>query len=163
MPGEKDVKKMLGQKIQEEALKTYLYSHTAFYTTISLSYLADTFDLPQSNVAALVSSMIWNEQLSASLDSKSEMLVLHRETRSPLQQMAIALADKIGQMLNENERTANAKMGDADQSREQRGGDRREQQQDGQRRGGERRTRGTGGRGRGRGSNFQSSSMGRAY
>ena len=103
--------------------------------------------------------MIWNEQLSASLDSKSEMLVLHRETRSPLQQMAIALADKIGQMLNENERTANAKMGDNE--REQRG-DRRDQQQDGQRRG-ERRTRGTGGHrgGRGRGQAF-TGSMGRA-
>jgi len=147
------------RKIQEEALRTYLYSHTAFYTTISLSYLADTFDLPLSSVAALVSSMIWNEQLSASLDSKSEVLVLHRETRSPLQQMAISLADKIGQMLNENERTANAKLGEADQNREQRG-DRREQQQDGQRRGGERRPRGTGHRGRGRG-NFNNT-MGRA-
>ena len=104
-----------------------------------MSYLASTFALTEAEATSLVSSMIWNEQLSGSLDAKSEMLILHRENRSPLQQMAIALADKVGQMLSENERTASAKLGDGDSSRDGQRGDRGGQQSDGQRRGGERR------------------------
>ena len=92
--------------------------------------------------------MIWNEQISGSLSLNTETLVLHRESRSALQQMALSLADKIQQALGENERTANLKFGDGDGARDGQRGDR--QQGDGQRRnGGERRPQRGGGQNRG--------------
>lgn len=121
----------------------YLYTHAGFYATISLDYLATTFELPLARVTALVSSMIWNETIAASLDRKSTLLVLHRENRSALQQMALVLADRISAGVNENERTAALKFGDSESGRDNRGD--RQSAQDGS--GGQR--RGRSGRGRG--------------
>jgi translation initiation factor 3 subunit C len=135
-----------------------LLSHASFYSTIALDYLAATFELPLGTVTALVSSMIWNEQLAASLDANSEMLILHREARSSLQQMALALADRISQALNENERSAAIKFGDGEQSRDGPRGDRRDQDGGQRRTGGDRRGRG---RGRKQVSGFGGHALGR--
>lgn len=145
----------LHRKIREEGLRTYVFSHAPFYSTVSLEYLSNTFDLPQTNVAALVSTLIWHELLAGSLDAKAGMLHLHSPERSALQQMALALADKASQMLNENERTATAKLGDGESKA---GGDDRYQRTDGQRdgaTGGRGERRGGGGSGRGRGSGLR--------
>lgn len=131
LPNEAFVKDILTNKIKIEGLRTYLFAHASFYTTISLSYLASTFDLPLHLVKSIVSIMIWNEQLTGSLDQASGLLLLSRLERTPLQQMAIALADKASQLLNENERAAQLKLGDTDQKldnlrdRESGGGQRR--------------------------------------
>jgi translation initiation factor 3 subunit C len=127
-------------KLQEEGLRTYVFAHAPFYSTVSLSYLAETFDLPVPTVTSLVSQMIWNDQLAASLDQTSGLVVLTRAERSPLQQMAIALADRAATLLQDNERHAQAKLGDADQKTD--GGRERGEGGGGMRRGHERRARG---------------------
>lgn len=144
----------------------YLYTHAGFYATISLDYLATTFELPLARVTALVSSMIWNETIAASLDRKSALLVLHRENRSALQQMALVLADRISAGVNENERTAALKFGDSESGGRDNRGD-RQSAQDGS--GGQRRGRSGRGRGGHRGggggrnvANFGQQTMGRA-
>lgn len=150
------------RRIQEEALRVYLYTHAGFYATISLDYLAETFELPAARVTAVVSSMIWNDLIAASLDRNSSLLVLHKENHSALQQMALVLADRIGAAVNENERTANAKFGDSDTGRDNRGDRQAAQDGSGQRRG-ERRTRGgRGGHRGGRGAANFGQTMGRA-
>lgn len=148
--------------MQEEGLRTYIYAHAAFFSTISLASLAETFELPVQAVAAVAGSMIWQDQLAGSLDvtgpaaATGGMLYLHSSSRSPLQQMAVALADKASQMLFENERTATAKLGDGGPSDgRQSGGAEGTRGDRGERRGGRggRSDRGGGGRGRGS-SNF---------
>lgn len=118
-------------------------------------------------MTAIVSSMIWNEAIAASLDRQSALLVLHRENRSALQQMALVLADRIGAAVNENDRTASIKFGDAEAGRGDNRGD-RQQAQDGsgqrrgERRGGNHRGRGGGMHSRGRNAANFGQTMGRA-
>lgn len=57
------VRKMLGGKIQEESLRTYLFTYSHVYDSISLVKLSDMFELPYSTVHAIISKMIINEEI----------------------------------------------------------------------------------------------------
>ncbi|KAG8991146.1 Translation initiation factor 3 subunit c [Tulasnella sp. JGI-2019a] len=120
MPEEKKIKEMLGLRIQEEGLRTYLFTNSAYYTTLSLSLLAKTFSLPEKSVAAIISRMIWSDELSASLDymaspdgstAKFPVVVFHRVELTRMQQLAQTLADKANTMVENNEKTLDQKLG----------------------------------------------------
>lgn len=158
--GEESVKELLGKGIQEEGLRTYLFSYNAYYSSVSLQHLASTFDLSVPNVRSIVSKMIWNEEIPASLDSGAEgsVVVLHRQETSRVHQLAQTLADRASSMLEQNERLLDAKLGDgiggpsaaAGRDRDAAGGAGKgeERRREGRRGGG---TAGGRGRGRGRG------------
>lgn len=89
--------------------------------------------------------MIWNEELSASLDQSGTIVVLHRIESSRTQQLAQTLAEKIGAMVEQNEKALDLKLGGtggwndrADGGK----GEKRGEQAQGERRGGDR-SRGT--------------------
>jgi translation initiation factor 3 subunit C len=143
MPSEAKIKEMLGRKIQEVALRTYLFTSAKFYSNISLDHLATTLALPIAAVTPVVSRMIWEEEISGSLDQSSSMLSLQRVERTALQQQAMDLLERAENMVR---LLGHTRPGYGDDSKEGQSG-----AADGQqgRRGGERR-RGAGGyRGRG--------------
>lgn len=156
--GEESVKTLLKRRVQEEGLRTYLFSYNAYYTSVSMQHLSSTFDLSPGQVRGVVSRMIWNEEIAASLDSAedgSPVVILHRQETSRVHQLAQTLADRASSMLDQNERLLDAKLGDGPNSREGGTGPKdRDQQQGGGERGGRREGRrggGAGGRGGGRG------------
>ena len=157
MPDEEEVKAMLGKRIQEEGLRTYLFSYSAYYDTVSLSHLAATFDVEERQVRSMVSKMIYNEELAASVDPTAGVVVFHRLELTKVQQLAQTLAERANTMLEQNERLLDAKLGEGKDQRTGGGGDReREGGQSGHRR--ERRGGGAArgrGRGRGRAQQFQ--------
>lgn len=165
------VKTLLNQRIQEEGLRTYLFSYSAYYSSVGMQHLASTFDLELSQVRSIVSKMIWNEEIAASLDafpgadgssaapgsSTSPVVIFHRRETSRIHTLAQSLAERASNMLEQNERLLDAKLGDGPggpgaggRDRDQRdnaGSDERGRREG--RRGGGRGGRG-GGRGRGR-------------
>ncbi|GAA96996.1 uncharacterized protein L969DRAFT_90404 [Mixia osmundae IAM 14324] len=144
----KTIKNNLAISIKRKALQTYLYTHAAFYANVSITTLSAGFAMPEQQVFALVSKLIWNEKLAASIDRSSKILSLQRADRTQLQQLAITLADKASLMLQDNERVASAKLGDGEQ-KSFAGGSGARDGADGQRRGD--RPRGRGGMRGGRG------------
>ncbi|KAH9935443.1 eukaryotic translation initiation factor 3 subunit 8 [Fomitopsis serialis] len=157
MPEYTTVKEMLAKRIQEEGLRTYLFTYAPHYTTLSLSLLSRTFSLPLRAVTSIVSKMIWTEELSASLDQAAGVVVFHRIDLSRTQQLALSLADKVNNMLEQNEKALDNKLGltaswndRADGAKGAKGG---EQAAERRRGGGERRG-GMRGGGRGRGARF---------
>lgn len=92
--------------------------------------------------------MIWNEELSASLDQSAGVVVFHKVELTRAQQLAQVLADKVSAMVEQNEKSLDNKLGGSTGwgDRGEGGkGDKREQVQE--RRGG--RTGGRGGTSRG--------------
>ncbi|KAI0029213.1 eukaryotic translation initiation factor 3 subunit 8 [Vararia minispora EC-137] len=149
MPEAASVKDMLAKRIQEEGLRTYLFTFSPHYRSLSLSLLSSTFSLPPRSVSSIVSRMIWNEELSASLDQSSGVVVFHRVDLSRSQQLAQTLADRINVMVEANEKVLDVRLGGGaswgDRAEGGKGDKRGEQAQE--RRGGRGERRGAGTRG----------------
>ena len=111
MPECNQVKEMLAKRIQEEGLRTYLFTYAPHYRTLSLSLLAKTFSLPLRSVTSIVSKMIWNEELQAALDQSAGVVVFNRVEIARTQQLALTLADKVNAMVEQNEKALDQKLG----------------------------------------------------
>jgi len=158
MPDAAGVKQMLGERIQEQGLRTYLFTYAPHYSSCSLSLLSRTFALPVRTVTSIVSKMIWSDELSASLDQTGGVVVFHRTDLNRPQQLAQTVAEKLAALVDQNEKTLDIKMGGTggwgdrgDGAKGAKGGD----GQPGERRGRGERTRGARGGARGgRGARF---------
>merc|ERR1711997_152184 len=105
------VRDMLSHKIQEETLRTYLFTYSKVYNSISIETLGKMFDLDKESVHAIVSQMVYKEELMASLDEPTQCMVMHRTEPSRLQSLALQLSDKITQLVENNERLLELRPG----------------------------------------------------
>jgi translation initiation factor 3 subunit C len=139
-----EIKVMLSEQIQEEGLRTYLFTYAPYYDTLSVSTLSSMFELSDRKVAAIVSKMISHEELAAALDQVSSSIIFRKGVElSRLQSLALTLSDKASGLIESNERTLETRtqgMANAFERQGGRGG-----------RGGRGGNRGGGGRGGGRG------------
>ncbi|KAF8954080.1 Translation initiation factor 3 subunit c [Entomortierella lignicola] len=109
MPGSDKIKEMLGRKIQEEGLRTFLFSNASHYSSVGLEQLSKMFDLPLNTAISIVSKMVWNEELSASIDQVSNVVVLHHVQLTKLQTLAMAFAEKATGFVEGNEKLLESK------------------------------------------------------
>jgi len=105
------VREMISQKIQEEALRTYLFTYSSYYDSLSVARLAEMFELDQSVVHSILCKMIINEELMASLDEPTQSVILHRTEPSRIQAMSLQLSDKISNIVEQTERLLDLKQG----------------------------------------------------
>lgn len=105
------VRSMLIRLIKEESLRTYLFTYSHVYASISMATLSQMFQLDKSIVQSIISKMIINEELMASLDDPSQTVVMHRSEPSRLQSLALQLADKVNNLVDSNERIFEMKQG----------------------------------------------------
>ncbi|XP_011495404.1 PREDICTED: eukaryotic translation initiation factor 3 subunit C [Ceratosolen solmsi marchali] len=105
------VREMLTKLIKEESLRTYLFTYSHVYDSISMPTLADMFQLKKLIVYSTISKMIINEELMASLDDPTETVVMHRSEPSRLQSLALQLTDKVNNFVDSNERIFEMKQG----------------------------------------------------
>ncbi|PPQ74032.1 hypothetical protein CVT26_006935 [Gymnopilus dilepis] len=155
MPEATAVKEMLAKRIQEQGLRTYLFTYAPYYSTLSLSLLSRTFALPLRTVNSVVSKMIWSEELSASLDQSDGVVVFQRIELTRSQQLAQVISDKLAAMVDQNEKTLDMRMGGTSWG-ERSDGTKTEKrgEQAQERRGRGERSRGSRGGARGRGARF---------
>ncbi|KAF2167681.1 hypothetical protein M409DRAFT_53667 [Zasmidium cellare ATCC 36951] len=105
LPKAAEIKKMLEVQIQEEGLRTYLFTYAPFYDTLSIDNLAGMFDLEPRKVAAIVSKMIHHEDLAAALDQVNSAIIFRKGVElSRLQSLSLTLSDKAQGLIEANER-----------------------------------------------------------
>lgn len=132
MGNDKDaIKSMLSEQIQEEGLRTYLFTYAPYYDTLSISTLSGMFELDDKKIAAIVSKMISHEELAAALDQVNDAIVFRKGVElSRLQSQIISLSEKAMGILESNEKvletrtagTVNAFQRDQGQRGGRRGG-----------------------------------------
>ncbi|KAI1489115.1 eukaryotic translation initiation factor 3 subunit 8 N-terminus-domain-containing protein [Biscogniauxia mediterranea] len=106
MPNTDEIKTMLSKQIQEEGLRTYLFTYAPFYDTLAIATLASMFELEDRKVAAIVSKMISHEELAAALDQVTSTVIFRKGVElSRLQSLALTLSDKAAALIETNERT----------------------------------------------------------
>jgi translation initiation factor 3 subunit C len=106
MSDSEKIKEMLSAQIQEEGLRTYLFTYAPFYDTLSISTLAGMFELPERKISAVVSKMISHEELAAALDQVNSAIIFRKGVElSRLQTLALSLSDKASGLIESNEKT----------------------------------------------------------
>lgn len=156
LPQAQKIKTMLEEQIQEEGLRTYLFTYAPYYDTLSVGKLSSMFDLSERKVAAIVSKMISHEELAAALDQVNSAIIFRKGVElSRLQSLALTLSDKASGLIESNERTLEQRTQGTANAFERQGGQRGG-------RGGGRGGRGRGGGGirRGGGQGFQGGVLG---
>ncbi|RMZ92707.1 hypothetical protein DV736_g3, partial [Chaetothyriales sp. CBS 134916] len=108
---EKDrIKDMLVAQIQEEGLRTYLFTYAAYYDTLSISTLSSMFELDSKKISAIVSKMISHEELAAALDQVNDAIVFRKGVElSRLQSQVVTLSEKAMGILESNEKVLEAR------------------------------------------------------
>ncbi len=159
LPKSVEIKKMLESQIQEEGLRTYLFTYAPYYDTLGIETLAGMFDLSETKVSALVSKMIHHEELAAALDQVNSAIIFRKGVElSRLQSLALTLSDKAQGLIESNERVLEQRTQGTANAFERQGAQRGGRGGRGGARGG---TRG-GFRGRGGGSGFTGGALGNA-
>ncbi|KAL1301682.1 hypothetical protein AAFC00_005897 [Neodothiora populina] len=125
LPQAPKIKTMLEEQIQEEGLRTYLFTYAPFYDTLSVGKLASMFDLSERKVAAIVSKMISHEELAAALDQVNSAIIFRKGVElSRLQSLALTLSDKASGLIESNERTLEQRTQGTANAFERQGGQR---------------------------------------
>ncbi|KAJ8118211.1 hypothetical protein OPT61_g753 [Boeremia exigua] len=106
MANQEQIKAMLSAQIQEEGLRTYLFTYAPYYDTLAISTLADMFELSERKISAVVSKMISHEELAAALDQVNSAVIFRKGVElSRLQTLALSLSDKASGLIESNEKT----------------------------------------------------------
>jgi translation initiation factor 3 subunit C len=96
VPNFAKVRDMLTREIQEQGLRAFLLTYQNYYDSLGIQQLGDMFELPRSTIGTLVSRMITNDELNASLDSSSDDVILFYHVEpSRLQHLSLQLAEKV--------------------------------------------------------------------
>ena len=114
LPGDnadEEIKTMLGEKIKQTGLRTYLLAFSSQYDSLSLSQLCEMFDMGKNDVHSVVSKMMINRDLIASWDQPTETIVMRKVDPSALQVLALQFAEKAASLVDANERLLDAKTG----------------------------------------------------
>ena len=120
------IKAMLTSQIQEEGLRTYLFTYAPFYDTLAVNVLASMFELTERKVAAVVSKMIAHEELAAALDQVNSAIIFRKGVElSRLQSLALSLSDKASGLIEANEKTLEQRTSGMEHRFERQGGQRR--------------------------------------
>ncbi|KAF2860342.1 hypothetical protein K470DRAFT_258104 [Piedraia hortae CBS 480.64] len=160
LPRSAEIKSMLERQMQEEGLRTFLFTYAPFTDTLKIAKLAETFELTESKVTSIVSKMIYHEDLAAALDQVNSAIIFRKGVElSRLQSLALTLAEKAQGLIESNERVLEQRAQGSSSTFERQGGARGGRGRTGARGG---RSRGAFAGGRGGGSGFTGGALGHA-
>lgn len=97
---------MLRLQLQNEGLRTYIFTFRTIFSKLSTANLAAQFELDESAVVAIVEKMLAQGEFQGLLDGGLINFATDEPQRSKLQELAIIMNEKVGLLNEKNEKTA---------------------------------------------------------
>ncbi|PVH18149.1 uncharacterized protein CXQ87_001066 [Candidozyma duobushaemuli] len=99
---------MLKHQLQIEGLRTYIFTYKSIFTKLSVQKLSKQFDIEKNDVQSIIEKMLTQNEISGSLDESKEFVnfTTDEPQRSKLQELASIMNEKLGLLLDKNEKTA---------------------------------------------------------
>ena len=120
VPNYTSVQADLLQEIKKSALKTYIFSYSTHYDSMSLTELVREFEMSSTTIHSIISKMMINDELPASWDQPTNTIVLHKREPTKLQELALQYVSDSGtvgplsRFVSSNEHALNERMGNND-------------------------------------------------
>jgi len=105
------IKERIKARIQTEALRTYLFAYSSFYDAFHLDQLVAMFGLDAKRVHSTVSKMMIKEEITAFWDESSKFVLVQHSEPTTVQRLALTLAERGSQAVENNERLVDQKSG----------------------------------------------------
>lgn len=105
------MREMVKEKVKIEALRTYLFSYASIYDAFHLEQLVGMFSLPDITIRSIISKMMIKEEITAFWDEDSMFVLVQHVEPTPLQRLALSLADRAASAVDMNERLVDQKEG----------------------------------------------------
>lgn len=103
---ENGIREMIINRIKESALCTFIYSLGINFESISLEYLSSTFEMEISVIEELLSCLISEAGITATLDVNKKFLIWKSNVElSRIPEIALVLSDKIQVIIDRNDET----------------------------------------------------------
>lgn len=106
-----ETQERLKELLKVEALRTFSLSYSSYFDSMSTEQLSKLFDMPVTKVHSVVSKMMMNTEVRASWDQPTASIVMRRTEPSRLQSLALQVAAKVGNVLENNEKLMDARGG----------------------------------------------------
>ena len=104
-------KDMLRARIKEEAVRTFLLLNANTYDSLSLELICSMFDMEEAAARRIISRMIFQREIYAAWEHPADVLVMYKVNPSAVQSLAQGLSEKVGQLLESNERVLDPMVG----------------------------------------------------
>jgi translation initiation factor 3 subunit C len=105
------IKATIKERIQTEALRTYLFAYASIYDAFHLDQLVSMFGLEPHLTHSIVSKMMIKEEITAFWDESSKYLLMQHSEPTHLQRLALHLSDRCAQAVDNNEKMVDNKSG----------------------------------------------------
>lgn len=96
---------MLKHQLQVEGLRTYIFTYKTIFTKLSVSKLAEVFQLDVASVTDIVEKMLSSGDIQGSIEDNFINFATDEPQRSKLQELAIIMNEKVGLLNEKNEKT----------------------------------------------------------
>ncbi|KCV68683.1 hypothetical protein H696_04974 [Fonticula alba] len=107
MPDHKRVLEMIGTRIQEACLKSYVLANSQYFSNIKLSHLTAKFDLDERAVMEIISNMIISRDLDGFVDDQTKVLYINPKAETNLQRKSLQMVDRLTSLVEANEKLFN--------------------------------------------------------
>lgn len=99
---------MLKQQLQLEGLRTYIFTYKSIFTKLSVEKLSKQFAIEKSGVQSILEKMLSQGEILGSLDEAKDFInfTTDEPQRSKLQELASIMNEKLGLLLDKNEKTS---------------------------------------------------------
>ncbi|CAK76776.1 unnamed protein product (macronuclear) [Paramecium tetraurelia] len=113
IPSYEQVQQQIKVRVQEQALKCYLYTFKNAFSNISVDHLRERFQLSEQVTKTIIYKMIYYGEIKAIIDNQDQsfLIFVNDDISNQTKRLASVIIEKLNQQCKNNEKLMDSKIG----------------------------------------------------